>query len=191
MNILSAMRSSSARCRERRDGEVPAQTMFPTYTQWLAAAEAATTSTPSKADTRHPAAATPLPVLVIGAGPAGLSVMAELASRSIPFTCMEQSSDVGGMWDRTNNLTSPVYSGLSSNVSRFSMTLRKPFRHALPVAPCTSPHQLVLSYLQSFAAQHRLRPHIRFAHRVQHCAYDHSTQRWLVPLHPHGRRRGG
>ena len=105
--------------------------------------------------------------------------MAELAARSVPFVCMEQSAGVGGMWDRANNAASPVYESLSSNVSRFSMTLSKPFD--MPQSwPLYVPHTLVLSYLQSFAERHGLRPHVRFHHRVLHCLYDDAAHCWHV-----------
>ena len=167
--------------------------MFPTYSEWLTAAEAAAAATTSKqgeatAPTRAEAdeqqqptgvAADALPVLVIGAGPAGLAVMAELTARCIPYVCMEQALDVGGMWDRRHNPASPVYPSLCSNVSRFSMTLDQPFD--MPQHwPTYVPHELALSYLQTFADRHRLRPHIRFHHRVQRCEYDEETRRWHV-----------
>ena len=161
--------------------------MFPTYSEWLAAAERAsaatstgeTTSAVEVDDDLRPVSADAPPVLVIGAGPAGLAAMAELVARSVPFVCMEQSADVGGMWDRQNNAASPVYPSLTSNVSRFSMTLSKPFD--MPERwPLYVPHQLVLSYLQGFADRHRLRPHIRFHHRVTQCHFDEAAQRWHV-----------
>ena len=154
--------------------------MFPTFAQWAKAAEDAAPSVcePSGAWTAQAAAAAALPVLVIGAGPAGLAVMAELRRRSVPFVCLEASVGVGGMWDRRNP-SSPVYPSLTSNVSRFSMTLAQPFD--MPAHwPLYVPHQLVLSYLQSFAEKRELLPSIRFGHRVLHCQYDQDTRCWHV-----------
>ena len=160
--------------------------MFPTYSQWLTAAQAAypppklnSSSTPAESDQRPCDASGALPVLVIGAGPAGLAVMAELVAQSVSFVCMEQSAGVGGMWDRQNNAASPVYPSLCSNVSKFSMTLSKPFD--MPEAwPSYVPHQLVLSYLQTFANRHCLTAHIRLSHRVQQCDYDDQARCWHV-----------
>ena len=152
--------------------------MFPTYSEWLKAATDATAST-SVREHGSPVSEPSLPVLVIGAGPAGLAVMAELTSRSIAFACMEQSAGVGGMWDKQNNARSPVYPSLYSNVSKFSMTLSKPFdmpEHWPPYLP----HELVLAYLQGFADRHGVKPHIRFNHRVTRCEYDEQAQRWVV-----------
>ena len=162
---------------------VTALSMFPTYTQWLAAARASTTKQSTTSSTSRVqdvnTTSDPLPVLVIGAGPAGLAIMAELSTRAVPFVCMEQSVDVGGMWDRHNNTTSPVYPSLNTNVSKFSMTLSKPFD--MPDHwPSYVPHQLAHSYLQSFADRHSLKPNIRFSHRVQQCEFDSAAQRWHV-----------
>ena len=156
--------------------------MFPTYLDWLNAAKAATPAhAPTRPATRTAPTlpTTPLPALVIGAGPAGLSAMAELAARSVPFVCLEASVDVGGMWDVAHNPASPVYPSLYTNVSKFSLTLDKPFD--MPAAwPSYVPHQLCLAYLQGFAERHNLRPHIRFRHRVTKCEWEKEAQRWAV-----------
>ena len=167
------------------DVTVDRRHMFPSFSEWMMAAESAISTsaregtTTAKAEEHCHGEVSALPVLVIGAGPAGLAVMAELAARSTSFLCMEQSVDVGGMWDRENNPKSPVYSSLRTNVSKFSMTLGKPFdmpHHWPPYVP----QQLALSYLQSFADQHRLRPHIQFGHRVHHCDFDRKAHSWRV-----------
>ena len=42
----------------------------------------------------------PVPVVVIGAGPAGLAVSAHLRQRGIPFVVLEESGQVGSAWHR-------------------------------------------------------------------------------------------
>jgi cation diffusion facilitator CzcD-associated flavoprotein CzcO len=158
--------------------------MLPTFTEWLKAAEQAHTADIHQGVTDAAAALDALPdsalrpVLVIGAGPGGLAVMAELSARSIPFICFEQHSEVGGMWD-TSNPMSPVFPSLTSNSSKYSMHLDRPFD-----MPQQWPMYLSASqahrYLQDYAEKHRLRQNIRFRCRVEQAQYLHESQRWSV-----------
>ena len=47
-------------------------------------------------------------ILIIGAGPAGLTIAKELKERNISFEQIEKHSDVGGLWDIENPGT-PLY----------------------------------------------------------------------------------
>ena len=47
-------------------------------------------------------------ILIIGAGPAGLTIAKELNQKNISYDHIEKHSDVGGLWDITNPGT-PLY----------------------------------------------------------------------------------
>ena len=84
--------------------------MFPTFQEWLTAAEADILQHPPTSAPAPPPSSTNLPVLVVGAGPAGLCAMAELGRRSVPFVGLEQHSGVGGIWDVASGHSS-MYEG--------------------------------------------------------------------------------
>ena len=153
--------------------------MFPSFHEWLAAAEADNSLHPAPAAALpNTASSTPLPVLVVGAGPAGLCVMAELSRRSVPFVCMEQHSGVGGIWDVASPHSS-LYEGLTCNVSKYSMTLEQPWD--MPETDAQFPtHQQVLAYLDHYADKHDIRQHCRFGCRVEQAAFDDDEQCWHV-----------
>ena len=150
--------------------------MLPSFHEWLTAAEADTTLHLASFPAPPPSSA--LPVLVVGAGPAGLCVMAELSRRSVPFVCIEQHSGVGGIWDVAST-HSPMYTGLACNGSRYSMTLDKPWDmpDTDPLFP-TDRH--ILAYLDHFADKHDVRRHCRFGCRVEQAVFDEEEQCWEV-----------
>ena len=87
--------------------------------------------------------------LVIGAGPAGLAVAAELRGRAITTTVVERCDDVGAAWrahyDRLHLHTARAYSGLPG--------LAIPRRHGRYVARAR-----LIEYLEAYAAHHGIRP---------------------------------
>ena len=151
--------------------------MLPSFHEWLTAAEADTTLHHTSFPAPLPSSSS-LPVLVVGAGPAGLCVMAELSRRSVAYVCMEQHSGVGGIWD-TTSAHSSVYEGLTCNASRYSMTLDKPWDmpDTDPLFP-TDRH--ILAYLDHFADKHDVRRHCRFGCRVEQAVFDEEEQCWEV-----------
>src|SRR3990170_3952263 len=78
------------------------------------------------------AAASTLPVLVVGAGPAGLAAMAALKAAGVAFTGIDSHGDVGGIWDPTNAVSS-VYPCVSTVTSRGTTHLGRPMPRDWPV----------------------------------------------------------
>jgi cation diffusion facilitator CzcD-associated flavoprotein CzcO len=99
-----------------------------------------------------------LPVLVVGAGPAGLAAMSALREAGVEFEGIEFHSGVGGIWDQANPL-STVYDSLTTNTSRFTTHLGPAMPGDWPAYPH---HRQAHGYLAKFADEARLLPRIRF-----------------------------
>ena len=110
-------------------------------------------------------------VLIIGAGVSGLCAAVYLQRAGIPFTIVEKSGEVGGVWrdnhypgagvDTPNHLYS--YSFSSFDWTKF-FVLRDE----------------LVAYLRQVADEFGLTEQIRFGTNVEELAYDESDQRWNV-----------
>ncbi len=126
-------------------------------------------------------------VCVIGAGPAGLSVVRALRERGIDYTQLERHTRVGGLWDIDNPGT-PMYESAhfisSRTVSGFSGF---PMPESYPDYPR---HDQILAYLRSFADAYGLTDGIRFGAEVASVepvevtapAPGASGRRWRVTM---------
>lgn len=86
-------------------------------------------------------------VLVIGAGPAGLSTAAELLARDVPTIVLERGQQLGSAWVGR-------YNGLRFNTSRRTSALPgAPFPREYGQFPTRDQY---LAYLQHYAAEHRV-----------------------------------
>jgi len=99
-----------------------------------------------------------LPILVIGAGPAGLPVMKELSDAGLPWEAAERQAEVGGVWNPDNPL-SPAYLSLRTNSSKSTTHLGDPVPADWPEY-MTKDHAGL--YLRQYADRHGLRPQIHF-----------------------------
>jgi len=128
-------------------------------------------------------------VAIIGAGPCGLSMARMLKALNIPFTVYEKHSDVGGIWDRSNE-GSPIYRTAHFISSRTESGFTEfPMPDHFPEYPS---HVHVLEYLRSFAKTHGLKSHIRFNTKVEKISFEDElwhiqsgdgtqvSYRWLV-----------
>ncbi|MBY0371180.1 NAD(P)-binding domain-containing protein [bacterium] len=120
-----------------------------------------------------------LPVLIIGAGPAGLAMMRELQDAGIPWEAVERWIEVGGVW-AADNPESPAYPGLRSNSSYGTTHLGDPLPDEYPDFP--SAPQLH-AYLKDFAVRHGLRRGIEFNHSVESLEKQ-SDGSWCATLRP-------
>ncbi|MBX7168213.1 MAG: FAD-dependent oxidoreductase [Pirellulales bacterium] len=119
-----------------------------------------------------------LPILVVGAGPAGLAAMLALKSAGLRWRAVEGHTHVGGIWDDRNPVSS-VYEGLHTVTSRYTSYLGDPVPEDWPNYPS---HQQVAEYLQAVGERHGLLPEIQFGTR---CEAVTKTARgtWLARLH--------
>jgi hypothetical protein len=118
-----------------------------------------------------------LPVLVVGAGPAGLAAMSALRRANIPFQAVESHRQVGGIWDQSN-LQSSVYDSLTTNTSRYTTHLGVRVSGLWPMHPH---HRAMHGYLERFAERQRVLPQIQFATLFEGA---HKTNRgtWVADL---------
>ena len=122
-------------------------------------------------------------VAVIGAGAAGLATANELLIAGHRVQVFEQAPEVGGLWNHTpeveddllgqrpeRRIGSSLYDSLRVNLPRDLMAFDGyPFERSgrggdLPRYPR---HDLVLRYLEGFAADNGISAHIRHCHRVE------------------------
>ncbi|MEM9777876.1 MAG: NAD(P)/FAD-dependent oxidoreductase, partial [Chloroflexota bacterium] len=114
-------------------------------------------------------------VAIIGAGPAGLATGRVLKLLGIPFTIFEKHSDVGGIWDRTNE-GSPMYRSAHFISSKtMSGHVDFPMPDHYPDYPSNTQ---ILSYIHSFASEYGLYDHIRFNSHIE--SIELNEDGWVV-----------
>ncbi|WP_309387358.1 NAD(P)-binding domain-containing protein [Cerasicoccus frondis] len=122
-------------------------------------------------------------VAVIGAGAAGLVAVREALREGLDVVAFEASDQLGGVWDfheaaeddplglnPSQRIHSSLYASLRTNLPRELMAFRDyPMDVVSYVDERQFPgHVCVLAYLQRFARDFELMPHIRFNVRVHH-----------------------
>ena len=117
------------------------------------------------------------PIVVVGAGPAGLAAMAALKQAGIDFIGIESHSGVGGIWDTANEVSS-VYDRMNTNTSRDTTYIGPGMSKDLPVFPH---HSQALAYLRNFASSQGIAEEIRFDTQFVD-AQKTARNTWLVTL---------
>ncbi|MBI3801039.1 MAG: FAD-dependent oxidoreductase [Deltaproteobacteria bacterium] len=112
-------------------------------------------------------------VLIIGAGVSGLCAAINLQRAGIPFTILEKSTRLGGIW-RDNRYPG---AGVDTPNHLYSYTFA-PYDWSMYFALRDELH----AYLEHVAEKFNLRPHIRFETEVKSADYDKETQRWNVAV---------
>jgi cation diffusion facilitator CzcD-associated flavoprotein CzcO len=118
------------------------------------------------------------PVCVIGAGPGGLVMAAELKSRGIPFEVVDAGRQPGGIWDIDRDETPMYESAHFISSRRLSGLPGFPMPESYPDYP---KHDRILEYLRAFARHHDLERHITFGVRVE-SASRRNHGGWQVAL---------
>jgi 4-hydroxyacetophenone monooxygenase len=114
-------------------------------------------------------------VTIIGAGVSGLCAAIKLKQAGIPFTIIEKSSQLGGIW-RDNRYPG---AGVDTPNHLYSYTFA-PYDWTMYFALRDELH----AYLNHVADKFNLRPHIRFNTEVKSAHYDQETQQWVVNVQP-------
>ena len=125
-----------------------------------------------------------LPVLVVGAGPAGMAAMIALQQAGVDFEGIEYHSQVGGIWDQSNPLSS-VYDSLTTNTSRYTTHLGTAMPREWPDYPN---HSQARGYLQRCAEESGILPHIRFLTSFEG-AVKSDRQTWTAALRSVGEHK--
>ncbi|WP_344682346.1 flavin-containing monooxygenase [Saccharopolyspora taberi] len=117
-------------------------------------------------------------VCIIGSGFSGLAVANELRRRNIPFTCVDRSAEIGGVWQHSQDLnSSPAYRALHLNTSSRTTAF-----HDFPM-PADYPRypglRQVSEYLCDFAAQRDLKRDVELRTEVV-SARQNSDLTWDV-----------
>lgn len=116
-------------------------------------------------------------VCIVGAGPSSLALARTLKLMGISYDQFEKHSDVGGIWDRTNE-GSPVYRSTHFISSKtLSGYTGFPMPDEFPDYPR---HDQILDYLHDFADTFDLRENIQFGTRVNHAELIDGV--WQVEL---------
>lgn len=119
-----------------------------------------------------------LPVVVVGAGPAGIAVAAALTERQTDVIVLDAHEGVGGMWD-TNNPGSPCRSDVTLVNRAAAMGYHDaPFdsRRDYPL------QREVLDYLRAFAIDRLAYAELRLGSGVESCWRDEDAELWNVAL---------
>lgn len=101
---------------------------------------------------------------VIGAGAAGLAVIKTFQSLGIPCECLEQNTNVGGIWDYGTKHSSVYNSTHLISSKRYAEFLDFPMPSHYPHYPS---HSQVLEYMRSYAQHFGLCNLISFSTTVQ------------------------
>lgn len=118
-----------------------------------------------------------LPILVVGAGPAGLAAMAALARAGVDFVGVERHERPGGIWD-VSNPASSVYGGMRTVTSRYTSHLGQSMPSDWPEFV---PHERVHEYLLGFSRDEHLTSRIR-CRTAFVGAEKPSSRNWQVKL---------
>lgn len=114
---------------------------------------------------------------------AGLTAIKACLEEDATVVCYELSDNVGGLWhfrdeDVTVEATNTVHQSTCMNSSKEISALSD---YPMPDHfPNFLRHQLVIQYLQSYAAHFDLTRHIRFRHKVVKVTQDEEDRKWSV-----------
>ena len=109
--------------------------------------------------------------LIIGAGISGLCVAIELAQAGVPYTIIERSGAVGGVW--LENRYPGAACDVPSHLYSYSFAPGRWSRHF-------ADSREIHAYLREVARSHEVEPHIRFGVEAVEARYDEADGAWHV-----------
>lgn len=112
------------------------------------------------------------PVVIIGAGVAGVCLGVRLGEMGLPYTILEKNDAVGGTWLENR------YPGCAVDTPNhfFSYSFRTNNRWTRHFAQ----RDEILAYIQATAEEHGVTPHVRFGVEVTAARWDAKAARWRV-----------
>lgn len=113
---------------------------------------------------------------VVGAGRAGLHCGCQLKARGYQPFIFEKIGCLGGVWETSSEVKSPIYSTLFTNLPKHVMTFENDKYRTL--FPTFLPHKAVLEYLPSYSKKHNINEVIRFYHKVIHVSKNKDDNTW-------------
>ncbi|GAB4847749.1 hypothetical protein Ancab_026811 [Ancistrocladus abbreviatus] len=109
-------------------------------------------------------------VIIVGAGPSGLTVSACLFAKQIPHIVIEREDCCAPLWKRR------TYNCLHLHLAKEYCHL--PFQPHPPVAATYIPRDEFIKYLDEYASEFKIEPH--YCHNVEAALYDEAEQRWVL-----------
>ena len=117
-------------------------------------------------------------VLVIGAGPSGLTTLKHLRQRGIEAVAVDRAAGIGGNWDASSPHSSVYDSAHLISSKRMTQFADFPMPDDYPAYPG---HRQVLDYLCAYAEHCQLPEHIRLKTSVR--SVQKTDSGWRVELH--------
>jgi 4-hydroxyacetophenone monooxygenase len=114
------------------------------------------------------------PVVVIGAGMAGINAGIRLRQAGLPFTIVEKNAGPGGTWYENR------YPGARVDVASHQYCYA--FEPADHWSEYYCQHPELRAYFTRVLDKHGLRPHCRFETEVTGAEWDEASARWRVPI---------
>lgn len=112
------------------------------------------------------------PVIVIGAGAAGLTAAVQLQRLGLPYVVIDRSDGVGGTWHTNDYPDSRV--DIASHNYQLSYMRNYPWRHWFATQP------ELKAYLNEIADRHALRGHIRLSTEAIEARWEEGSASWHV-----------
>ncbi len=119
---------------------------------------------------------TPLDVVIVGAGFAGMYQLLRLREAGLAVLVIEAGTDVGGTWYWNR------YPGARCDVPsmEYSYSFDPDLEQEWSWSEVMSPQPEILDYARHVADRFDLRPHIQFETRVTVATFDEARARWLI-----------
>ncbi|KAK5988086.1 Flavin-containing monooxygenase 5-like protein [Cladobotryum mycophilum] len=113
-------------------------------------------------------------VVVVGAGPCGLTALKEMLDGGHDAILLERSDRLGGLFS-----TSQAYPNLHLTISNWAMAFSD---FPDPQRLCYSSGEEYLFYLQSYAKHFDLEKHIRYSSEVVNASLDDVDGKWTIQV---------